>query len=97
VGLFYLLANHSFHHHYGIKRVYTTGNIFQVAMEMGHKNVTTTQHYLRFPMDMIKSDFPSLAVIIEKMSNMPKNIYLDTKNSDTIYNNVSNLSHSHRE
>ena len=87
----------SFRHTYGIRRVYLTGNIFQVAMEMGHKNVTTTQHYLRFPMDMIKSDFPSLAVIIEKMSNMPKNVCLDTKNSDTIYNNVSNLSHSHRE
>ena len=87
----------SFRHTYGIRRVYLTGNIFQVAMEMGHKNVTTTQHYLRFPMDMIKSDFPSLAVIIDKMSNMPKNVYLDTKNSDTIYNNLSNLSHSHRE
>ena len=64
---------------------------------MGHKNVTTTQHYLRFPRDMIKSDFPSLAFVIDSMCNIEKNVYSDTKNSDTIYSNVTNLSHSHRE
>ena len=74
----------SFRHHYGIIRVYTTGNIFQVAMEMGHKNVTTTQHYLKFQLDEIKQYFPSLIPIIENMENMQKNVYLDTKNSDTV-------------
>ena len=69
-------------------------NVKQVAIKMGHKNVATTQHYLRFPMDMIKSDFPSLAVIIDKMSNMPKNVYLDTKNSDTVYSNIPKLTGS---
>ena len=53
-----------------IRRVYLTGNIFQVAMEMDHKNVTTTQHYLRFRIDMIKAGFPVLAVIIEEMENL---------------------------
>ena len=84
----------SFRHHYGIKRVYTTGNIFQVAMEMGHKNVTTTQLYLRFQADEIKDHFPSLAPIIE---NMQKNSIRATKTRATIYSNVINLSHSHRE
>jgi len=84
----------SFRHHYGIKRVYTTGNIFQVAMEMGHKNVTTTQLYLRFQADEIKDHFPSLAPIIE---NMQKNSIRATKTRATIYSNVTNLSHSHRE
>ena len=87
----------SFRHHYGINRVYTTGNIFQVAMEMDHKYVTTTQEYLRFQLDEIKQYFPSLVSIIENMENMQKNVYSDTKNSDTVYSNVTNLQHSHRE
>ena len=49
-------------------------NVKQVAIKMGHKNVATTQHYLRFPMDMIKSDFPSLAVIIDNMANIEINM-----------------------
>ena len=50
----------SFRHTYGIRRVTITGDIFQVAREMGHKNVTTTQHYLRFPEQRRLDDFPSL-------------------------------------
>ena len=87
----------SFRHTYGIRRVYLTGNIFQVAMEMGHKNVTTTQHYLRFPMDMIKSDFPSLAVIIDNMANIEINMQDGNKNMGTQYSNVNKLYGSHRK
>ena len=61
----------------------------------GHKNVTTTQHYLRFPQEMVKSDFPSLTIIIEKMSNIDKKVYLDTKSMDTEYKNLSKL-HSYQ-
>ena len=82
----------SFRHHYGIKRVYTTGNIFQVAMEMGHKNVTTTQHYLRFQPDEIKQYFPSLIPIIESMENVSKNTIRGTKMRGTIYSNDNKLS-----
>jgi len=56
----------SFRHTYGIRRVTITGDIFQVAREMGHKNVTTTQHYLRFPEQRRLDDFPSLREYIEK-------------------------------
>jgi integrase len=56
----------SFRHTYGIKRVTITGDIFQVAREMGHKNVTTTQHYLRFPEQRRLDDFPSLREYIQK-------------------------------
>ena len=87
----------SFRDHYGIKRVYTTGNIFQVAMEMGHKNVTTTQEYLRFQPDEIKEYFPSLISIIESMENMPKNVIRGTKGRGTLYSNVPKLLNSHRE
>ena len=87
----------SFRHHYGIKRVYTTGNIFQVAMEMGHKYVTTTQLYLRFQLDEIKDHFPSLIPIIESMENMQKNVIRGTKSRGTIYSNDNKLYGSHRE
>jgi len=82
----------SFRHHYGIKRVYTTGNIFQVAMEMGHKNVTTTLHYLRFQQDEIKHHFPSLIPVIESMENVQINGTMGTKTMGTEYSNVNKLS-----
>jgi len=81
----------SFRHHYGIKRVYITGNIFQVAMEMGHKNVTTTQQYLRFQPDEIKQHFPSLTPIIESMENMPINQTRATKTRATFSSNINKL------
>ena len=82
----------SFRHHYGIRRVHeTNGNIFQVAMEMGHKSTNTTLHYLRFQPDEIKQYFPSLIPIIEKMENMQKNSIRGTKIRGTIYSNVSKL------
>ena len=83
----------SFRHHYGIRRVHeTNGNIFQVAMEMGHKSTNTTLHYLRFQPDEIKQYFPSLIPIIENMENMQKNSIRGTKIRGTIYSNVSKLS-----
>ena len=55
---------------YGIRRVTQTGDIFQVAREMGHRSVTTTErHYLRFPLERRLADFPSLAKHIEKAEN----------------------------
>ena len=66
-------------------------------MEMGHKNVTTTQHYLRFPMEMVKSDFPSLGIIIDEMSNVGNYTIRATKSRANEYNNIPNLKHSHRE
>ena len=82
----------SFRHHYGIKRVYITGNIFQVAMEMGHKNVTTTQLYLRFQPDEIKQHFPSLTPIIESMANIDKNMQDGNKKMGTQQPNINKLS-----
>ena len=70
----------SFRHTYGIRRVTITGNIFQVAREMGHKNVTTTQHYLRFPEQRRLDDFPSLKKYIE---NKGENAIRDTDIRDT--------------
>jgi len=68
----------SFRHTYGIRRVFVTGNIFQVAMEMGHKNVTTTQHYLRFKQRRL-TDFPSLNEYIEKGEKQTKHAVRGTQ------------------
>ena len=59
----------SFRHTYGIKRVTMLGDIFQVAREMGHSNVTTTQLYLEFPEQRRLDDFPSLKKYIERAEN----------------------------
>ena len=47
--------------------------------------------YLRFPMERRLDDFPSMQEYIQKPYKMEKNVYLDTKNSDTIYNNLPKL------
>ena len=87
------LSLKSFRHHYGIRRVYeTNGNIFQVAMEMGHKSTNTTMHYLRFQPDEIKQYFPSLIPIIDNVVNSEKNTIRATKGRGTIYPNVYKLS-----
>ena len=84
----------SFRHTYGIKRVTITGDIFQVAREMGHKNVTTTQHYLRFPEQRRLDDFPSLIEYIEERQKKPKSSIKGTNFKGTQYLNVVKLSGS---
>ncbi len=86
-----ILTIKSFRHSHGIKRVYQTGNIYQVAREMGHKYVTTTQQYLNFQLDEIKDYFPTLAPIIEKMENVQKKSIRGTKIRGTIYSDYSKL------
>ena len=65
-------------------------------MEMEHKNVTTTQLYLRFQLDEIKDHFPSLIPIIENMENMQKSGSMVTKSMVTEYSNIPKLAGSIR-
>ena len=70
-------------------------------MEMGHKNVTTTQHYLKFQLDELRQYFPSLIPIIENMENMQKSGSMVTKSMVTQYSKDDKLqgsigSHSSR-
>ena len=60
------LSLKSFRHTYAVRRITTTGNIYQVMREMGHTQVTTTQLYLEFPEQRRLDDFPSLRKYIEK-------------------------------
>ena len=66
-------------------------------MEMGHKNVITTQEYLRFQADEIKDNFPSLIPIIENMENVQKSGSMVTKSMVTNSLNSLKLHSSHRE
>ena len=59
------------------------GLFYLSAMEMGHKNVTTTQHYLKFQLDELRQYFPSLIPIIENMENMQKSGSMVTKSMVT--------------
>ena len=82
----------SFRHSYGIRRVYeTNGNIFQVAMEMGHKNTNTTLLYLRFQQDERKQYFPSLIPYIERLEKKEKSTTMVTKSMVIQYSNVNKL------
>ena len=59
---------------------------------MGHKNVTTTQPYLRFQPDELRDHFPSLVPIIDSMANMQKSGSMVTKSMVTNSSNVNKLS-----
>ena len=63
-----------------------------MAIEIGHKNVTSTQHYLKFPLDELRQYFPSLIPIIDNVVNSEKNTIRATKGRGTIYPNVYKLS-----
>ena len=65
--------------------------VFQVAMEMGHKDTKTTHHYLQFQPDEIKQYFPSLTPIIENMENVQKSSTMGTKTMGTIYSKDNKL------
>ena len=69
----------------------TNGNIFQVAMEMGHTDTKTTHHYLQFQQDEIKQYFPSLIPIIDAMSNIDKNVQDGNKKMGTQYPSFNKL------
>ena len=60
-------------------------------MELGHKNVTTTQLYLRFQPDEIKQYFPSLIPIIENMENVQINTQDGNKKMGTQYSKDDKL------
>jgi|SaaInlStandDraft_4_1057021.scaffolds.fasta_scaffold18199_1 site-specific recombinase XerD len=73
----------SFRHTYGIKRVTVSGNIHQVAREMGHSKITTTEIYLQYPEQRRIDDFPSLRKYIENDAKMKENANSATNYSVT--------------
>ena len=58
---------------------------------MGHSNTSTNQHYLRFQLDELIHNFPSLKPIIDEMGNVQKTSTMTTKTMATKYLNSVNL------
>jgi hypothetical protein len=54
-------------------------------MEMGHKNVTTTQQYLRFQLDELKDHFPSLLPILKIWRISKKVARWEQKDGNSIF------------
>ena len=70
------ITNKHFHHirhTYAVRRYLELRDIYQVAKELGHSSVTTTEIYAKFNLSRLEQDFPSLigektkSVIINKL------------------------------
>ena len=72
---------HSLRHSFGIRRrIETNGNIHQVQIEMGHKNIDSTMKYLRCDEKKLRDDFPTYRKVLDMLKNGHLNI-----NSTTIH------------
>jgi integrase len=81
----------SFRHTYGIKRITISGNIYQVARDMGHSKTSTTEIYLQYPEQRRLDDFPSLKEYILKEELIKEKAIRDTQIRDTNLNNYKFL------
>ena len=81
---------HSLRHSFGIRRrIETNGNIHQVQIEMGHKDIKSTMKYLRCDEKKLRYDFPTY----RKVLDMLKNGHLNT-NSTMDYSTMKNDVHT---
>ena len=51
---------HSLRHTYAVRLYLKTGDIKEVSMKLGHKDIKTTEIYTKFNMALIQSDHPSI-------------------------------------
>lgn len=51
---------HHIRHTYAVRRYLEVRDIYQVAKELGHSSVTTTEIYAKFNLSRLEQDFPSL-------------------------------------
>lgn len=70
---------HSLRHTFAVRRYLETRDIYQVAKELGHSSVTTTEIYAQFSFRRLQQDFPDLA---KSYSKTPKNAETDIISSD---------------
>jgi len=59
-----------------------TRDIYQVAKQLGHSSVATTEIYMRFSFKRLEQDFPDLAEGYQLANNEPKNETADIKFMD---------------
>jgi|TARA_Y100000310_G_scaffold21023_1_gene20346 integrase len=63
---------HSLRHTFAVRRYLETRDIYQVAKELGHSSVTTTENYAQFSFRRLQQDFPDLAKSYRKTSENAK-------------------------
>ena len=77
---------HCLRHTFAVRRYLQTRDIYQVAKEMGHASVRTTEIYARFNMRRLEEDFPDLATAYQVRARPLKFRHGDTESPDTEWN-----------
>lgn len=80
---------HHIRHTYAVRRYLELRDIYQVAKELGHSSVTTTEIYAKFNLSRLEQDFPSLVNINKKGTFEAKYGIRDTDFRDTLHLNSS--------
>ena len=74
---------HCLRHTFAVRRYLQTRDIYQVAKELGHSDIKTTQIYANFNLMRLAQDFPDLAKDYGKPGNTPESSIPDTVFADT--------------
>lgn len=78
---------HHIRHTYAVRRYLEVRDIYQVAKELGHSSVITTEIYAKFNLSRLEQDFPSFATTYKKDVFNAKNGIRDTLFRDTLHLN----------
>lgn len=78
---------HHIRHTYAVRRYLEVRDIYQVAKELGHSSVTTTEIYAKFNLSRLEQDFPSFATTYKKGVFDAKYVIRDTLFRDTLHLN----------
>lgn len=74
---------HCLRHTFAVRRYLQTRDIYQVAKEMGHASVRTTEIYAKFNLRRLGEDFPDLATTYQVRARPPETMPRDTDFPDT--------------
>ncbi|MFC1528151.1 tyrosine-type recombinase/integrase [Candidatus Neomarinimicrobiota bacterium] len=80
---------HHIRHTFAVRRYIELRDIYQVAKELGHSSVTTTEIYAKFNLSRLEHDFPSLLSSAKKAILGKEFSIRDTDIRDTHYINSS--------
>ena len=80
---------HHIRHTYAVRRYLEVRDIYQVAKELGHSSVTTTEIYAKFNLSRLAQDFPSFVTKYKKGVFEAKYGIRDTDIRDTLHINSS--------
>lgn len=78
---------HHIRHTFAVRRYLEVRDIYQVAKELGHSSVTTTEIYAKFNLSRLEQDFPSFATTYKKDVFGAKYVIRDTLFRDTLHLN----------